>query len=166
MALGESGIYGISKAHVRELEARLGTNHTLRNVLRSITQRIRDQIPGFPLARIAIAIKRAANPINPDDYTVERIKRSGQLVQAVQLGLKLDLQALIREERIGLLLLSAAYSGGLLDVAQLNAMLGSSLDSIEWVAGIPEIRLPLSIRGQDRRGTSAVVPRPRPRWPC
>ncbi len=146
--LSESGISGISKAHVREFEAWLGTNHTLRNVLRSITQRIRDQIPGFPLARIAIAIKRAANPINPDVYTAERIQRSGQLVQALQQGLKMDLDALSREERIGLLLLSAAYSGGLLDVAQLNAMLGSSLESIEWVAGIPEIRLPLSIRGK------------------
>lgn len=147
--LSESGISGISKAHVREFEAWLGTNHTLRNVLRSITQRIRDQIPGFPLARIAIAIKRAANPINPDVYTAERIQRSGQLVQALQQGLKMDLDALSREERIGLLLLSAAYSGGLLDVAQLNAMLGLSLDRIEWVAGIPEIRLPLSIRGKE-----------------
>lgn len=147
--LGECAISGISTTHVRELEAQLGTNHTLRNVLRSITQRIRDQIPGFPLARIAIAIQRAANPINPDDYTVERVQRSNQLVQAVQLGLKLDLQALNREERIGLLLLSAAYSGGLLDAAQLNAMLGTALDSIEWVAGVPEIRLPLSIRGKE-----------------
>lgn len=33
-------------------------------------------------------------------------------------------------------------------MAQLNAMLGSSLESIEWVAGIPEIRLRLSIRGK------------------
>ncbi len=139
--LGECAISGISTTHVRELEAQLGTNHTLRNVLRSITQRIRDQIPGFPLARIAIAIQRAANPINPDDYTVKRVQRSNQLVQAVQLGLKLDLQALNSEERLGLLLLSAAYSGGLLDAAQLNAMLGTALDSIEWVAGVPEIRL-------------------------
>ena len=30
--LSESGISGISKAHVREFEAWLGTNHTLRNV--------------------------------------------------------------------------------------------------------------------------------------
>lgn len=147
--LGESAIAGMSTAHVRELEARLGTDHTLRNVLRSITQRVRDQIPGFPLARIAIAVTRAANPINPDIYTSERIQRSGQLVHALQQGLKLDIDGLATDERIGLLLMSAAYNGGLLDVAQLNAMLGLSLDSIEWVAGIPEIRLPLSIRGKE-----------------
>ncbi|MFG9089712.1 hypothetical protein ACEPXZ_28500 [Pseudomonas aeruginosa] len=145
--LGECAISGISTTHVRELEAQLGTNHTLRNVLRSITQRVRDQIPGFPLARIAIAVRRAANPINPDVYTAERIQRSSQLIHALQQGLKLDIDALSTDERIGLLLMSAAYNGGLLDVAQLNAMLSTTPDSIDWVAGIPEIRLPLSIRG-------------------
>ncbi|VFT45554.1 Uncharacterised protein [Pseudomonas aeruginosa] len=145
--LGECAISGISTTHVRELEAQLGTNHTLRNVLRSITQRVRDQIPGFPLARIAIAVRRAANPINPDVYTAERIQRSCQLIHALQQGLKLDIDALSTDERIGLLLMSAAYNGGLLDVAQLNAMLSTTPDSIDWVAGIPEIRLPLSIRG-------------------
>jgi len=145
--LGECAMHGMSTAHVRELEARLGTDHTLRNVLRSITQRVRDQIPGFPLARIAIAVTRAANPINPDIYTAERIERSRQLVNALQQGLKLDIEALNTDERIGLLIMSAAYNGGLLDVAQLNAMLSTKPDSIEWVAGIPEIRLPLSIRG-------------------
>ena len=89
MAVGECAISGISTTHVRELEAQLGTNHTLRNVLRSITQRVRDQIPGFPLARIAIAVRRAANPINPDVYTAERIQRSSQLIHALQQGLKL-----------------------------------------------------------------------------
>nr|WP_241201295.1 hypothetical protein [Pseudomonas toyotomiensis] len=145
--LGECAISGISTTHVRELEAQLGKNHTLRNVLRSITQRVRDQIPGFPLARIAIAVRRAANPINPDVYTAERIQCSSQLIHALQQGLKLDIDALSTDERIGLLLMSAAYNGGLLDVAQLNAMLSTTPDSIEWVAGIPEIRLPLSIRG-------------------
>ncbi|MCR4507773.1 hypothetical protein NUV66_00535 [Pseudomonas sp. 32.2.56] len=146
--LGECAISGMSTAHVRELEARLGTDHTLRNVLRSITQRVRDQIPGFPLARIAIAVTRAANPINPDIYTSERIQRSGQLVHALQQGLKLDIDALNTDERIGLLLMSAAYNGGLLDVAQLNAMISMTLGSIEWVAGVPEIRLTLSIHGK------------------
>lgn len=146
--LGECAISGISTAHVRELEAQLGTNHTLRNLLRSITQQVRYQIPGFPLARIAIAVRRAANPINPDVYTAERIQRSRQLVNALQQGLKLDIDTLSTDERIGLLLMSAAYNGGLLDVAQLNAMLSTTPDSIEWVAGIPEIRLLLSIRGK------------------
>lgn len=147
--LGECTMHGISTAHVRELEAQLGTDHTLRNVLRNITQRLRQQIPGFPLARIAIAIRRAANPINPDIYTTERIQFSHQLLHALQLGLRLDLDSRDSGERIGLLLLSAAYGGGLMDVAQLNAVLKVSLESIEWLAGIPEIRLPLSIRGKD-----------------
>ncbi len=145
--LGECGMPEISTSSVRELEACLGKDHTLRNVLRSITQRVRDQIPGFPLARIAIAVRRAANPINPEIYTAERIKSSRELVNALQHGLKLDIDALSTDERIGLLLMSAAYSGGLLDVAQLNAMLSTTPANIDWIAGIPEIRLPLSIRG-------------------
>ena len=88
--LGECGMPEISTSSVRELEACLGKDHTLRNVLRSITQRVRDQIPGFPLARIAIAVRRAANPINPEIYTAERIKSSRELVNALQHGLKLE----------------------------------------------------------------------------
>lgn len=145
--LGECEMPEISTANVRELEACLGTDHTLRNVLRGITQRVRDQIPGFPLARIAIAVRRAANPINPDIYTAERIKSSRQMVNALQQGLKLDIDELSTEERIGLLLMSAAYNGGLLDVAQLNALLSTTPENIDWIAGVPEIRLPLSIRG-------------------
>ncbi|WP_455233029.1 hypothetical protein [Geopseudomonas aromaticivorans] len=147
--LGECAIRKVSVEHVRELEAQLGMDHTLRNILRSITLRLRQQIPGFPLARIAIAIKRAANPINPDIYTPERLQRSNQLLQALQRGLKLDLNSLNAEERIGLLLLNSAYHGGLLDISQLNAVVKVPLESIEWLAGIPEIRLPLSIRGTD-----------------
>ena len=33
--------------------------------------------------------------------------------------------------------MSAAYNGGLLDVAQLNAMLSTTPDSIDWVAEFP-----------------------------
>lgn len=146
--LGECGMPEISTAKVRELEACLGKDHTLRNVLRSITQRVQDQIPGFPLARIAISVSRAANPINPDVYTADRIQRSRKLVNALQQGFRMDINELSTDERIGLLLMSAAYNGGLLDVAQLNALLSTTPDSIEWVAGIPEIRLPLSIRGK------------------
>lgn len=144
---GECVLNEISAQHVRELEAHLGTDHTQRNMLRSITLRLRQQIPRFPLARIAIPIKRAASPINPDIYTPERLQRSNQLLQALRQGMRLDLDSLGAAERIGLLLLSAAYGGGLMDMAQLNAMLDAPLESIEWLAGIPELRLPLSIRG-------------------
>ncbi|MFD2838676.1 hypothetical protein ACFS3C_25400 [Azotobacter vinelandii] len=138
----------VSAEHVRDLEAQLGTNHALRNMLRTITQRLRRQIPGFPLARIAIAVERPANPINPDIYTAERLRRSRQLLNVLQQGLRLDLDSFRPEERIGLLLMSAAYGGGLMDIAQLNALVEVSLERIEWIAGIPELRLPLSIRGK------------------
>ncbi|CDH68566.1 TPA: tyrosine-type recombinase/integrase [Pseudomonas aeruginosa] len=149
LLLGECAMRGISTEHVRELESHLGMDYPLRNMLRRITQRLRQQIPRFPLARIAIAIKRAANPINPDLYTAERLLHSHQVLQALRQGLKLSLDSLDAEERIGLLLLSSAYCGGLMDLAQLNAVLEVPLKSIEWLAGIPEIRLPLSIRGTD-----------------
>lgn len=147
--LGKGSMREVQVEDVRELELQLGTNHTLRNMLRSVTQRLRQQIPGFPLARIAIAVERPANPINPDIYTAKRLQRSHQLLQALQQGLRLDLDSIGSQERIGLLLLNAAYGGGLMDVAQLNAVLKAPLESIEWLAGIPELRLPLSIRGTD-----------------
>ncbi|MCY1503441.1 hypothetical protein D9M68_375660 [compost metagenome] len=146
--LGKCSMREVSAEHVRDLEAQLGTNHALRNMLRTITQRLRRQIPGFPLARIAIAVERPANPINPDIYTAERLRRSRQLLNVLQQGLRLDLDSFRPEERIGLLLMSAAYGGGLMDIAQLNALVEVSLERIEWIAGIPELRLPLSIRGK------------------
>lgn len=145
--LGKYAMRDVSVEHVRELEAQLGTDHALRNVLRNITQRLKQQIPGFPLARIAIEVERAANPINPDIYTAERLRRSHQLLQALRQGLRLDFEAISPEERIGLLLMSAAYGGGLMDVAQLNALVELTSEQMDWLAGIPEIRLPLSIRG-------------------
>ncbi|WP_236032896.1 hypothetical protein [Pseudomonas schmalbachii] len=146
--LGKCSMREVSVEHVRELEAQLGTNHALRNMLRSITQRLRRQVPGFPLARIAIAVERPANPINPDIYTAERLRRSRQLLNVLQQGLRLDLDSFRPEERIGLLLMSAAYGGGLMDIAQLNALVEVAPERIEWIAGVPELRLPLSIRGK------------------
>ncbi|MBF7728612.1 tyrosine-type recombinase/integrase [Pseudomonas sp. N040] len=145
--LGKTAMQEVRVEHVRELESHLGMDHTMRNMLRSVTHRLRKRIPRFPLAGIAIAVKRAANPINPDTYTASRIERSHRLLLALKDGLKLDLDSVDAETRIGLLLLNAAYSGGLLDIAQLNALLKVSLESIEWLAGIPEIRLSLSIQG-------------------
>ncbi|MCF6751755.1 hypothetical protein [Stutzerimonas degradans] len=84
--LGTRAIREVTVEHVREFEAQLGTDHTLRNMLRSITRRVRSQLPRFPLARLAIAVERSANPINPDLYTAERLRLSRQLLQAMQAG--------------------------------------------------------------------------------
>lgn len=132
---------------VREVEQHLGKDYVLRNMLRSITWRLRAQISTFPLARIAIEVHRAANPINPDIYTAEDLQRSSLILTSLQQGLRTNIEVLNQEQRIGLLLMSAAYGGGLLDTAQLKAMLGVTPKQIEWIAGIPEIRLSLSIRG-------------------
>nr|WP_251835586.1 tyrosine-type recombinase/integrase [Serpens gallinarum] len=146
--LGACAIREVTVEHVRELEAQLGADHALRNMLRSITQRARGQIAGFPLARLAIAVERAANPINPDFYTAERLHLSCQLLKAMRDGIRRDLDSLLPAERVGLLLMSAAYNGGLMDVAQLKALISVPLERIEWLAGVPEIRLPLPIRGK------------------
>lgn len=146
--LGTRAIREVTVEHVRELEAQLGTDHTLRNMLRSITRRVRSQLPGFPLARLAIAVERSANPINPDLYTAERLRLSRQLLQAMQDGFRRELDSLIPAERVGLFLMSASYGGGLMEVAQLNALVSVSLEQIDWLAGLPEIRLPLPIRGK------------------
>ncbi|MDH1557279.1 hypothetical protein N5E86_22835, partial [Stutzerimonas stutzeri] len=50
LLLGECAMRGISTEHVRELESHLGMDYPLRNMLRRITQRLRQQIPRFPLA--------------------------------------------------------------------------------------------------------------------
>lgn len=146
--LGKGSMGVVRVEHVRALEQQLGKDHALRNMLRSVTQRLRKQTPGFPLARIAIAVERAASPINPDVYTTERLRLSRQLLVSMQQGLRSNIDALGLEERIGLLLMSAAYGGGLMDIAQLNALVEVTPDRIELIAGIPEVRLPLSIRGK------------------
>lgn len=146
--LGKNSMREVLAEDVRGLEQQLGKDHVLRNMLRSVTQRLRSRIPGFPLARIAIAVERAANPINPDIYTAERLRRSCQLLTSLQQGLRSNFDALAPEERIGLLLTSAAYGGGLMDIAQLIALVEVTPERIEWLAGVPEIRLPLSIRGK------------------
>ena len=145
--LGTSMMREVRAEHVREVEQYLGKEYVLRNMLRSITWRLRAQIPTFPLARIAIEVHRAPNPINPDIYTAEDLHRSRLILKSLQQGLKTNIEELNQEQRVGLLLMSAAYCGGLLDIAQLNALLDVSPDRIEWVAGIPEVRLSLSIRG-------------------
>ncbi|MBA1210474.1 MULTISPECIES: tyrosine-type recombinase/integrase [Pseudomonas] len=146
--LGACAIRDITVEHVRELEAQLGTDQALRNMLRSITQRVRNHLPRFPLARLAIAVERPANPFNPDMYTAERLRLSRQLLRALQMGYRRDLESLHPPQRVGLLLMSAAYSGGLLDIAQLDALVSVPLERIEWLAGVPEVRLPLSLRGK------------------
>lgn len=146
--LGSCGMREVRPEHVRELEALLGKSHTLRNQLRSLTQRVRAQLPGFPLASAAIPIIRPANPINPNVYTEKNLQLSNQLVNALNTAYRLDFNALSDLERIGFLLLSAAYQGGLMDIAQLQALLTSSFDEVEWMAGVPEVRLSLSVHGK------------------
>lgn len=52
--LGSRAIREVTVEHVRELEAQLGTNHTLRNMLRSITRRVRSQLADSTLTRTPI----------------------------------------------------------------------------------------------------------------
>lgn len=148
--LGTNTMREVRIEHVREVEQYLGKDYVLRNMLRSITWRLRKQISTFPLARIAIEVQRAANPINPDIYTAEELQRSSLILKSLQQGLRSDISAFSLEERVGLLLMNAAYSGGLLDISQLRALLDITREQIEWIAGIPEVRLPLSIRGKPK----------------
>lgn len=113
-----------------------------------MTIRVRKFRPDFPLARIAIEVHRAANPVNPDRYTTDSLRASRGLVEALELAIRRDVDGFTPEARVGLLLLSAAYYGGLLDIPQLEALARLSMKDIVWIAGIPETRLMLSIRGQ------------------
>ena len=160
--LGKSALADVTVSAVRQLELVLAT-HTERNLLREITRRVRTNVPDFPLARIAIAIKRPANPINPDVYTSKQLHASEVLRRALTQGYKLKLRELAElevSERIGLLLLSAAYSGGLLDANQLEALTRLAANDIKWLAGTPEIRLSLSIDGDETAEFRQWMPDP------
>lgn len=132
---------------LRELEDQLEST-TLRNTLREVTHRARFYNSGVPLARFAIDIERSPNPINPDLYTAENISASRDLIESLECAIRLDLEQLTTHGRVGLLLVSAAYYGGLMDIPQLHAFLQLDPSSVSWVSEIPEIRLHLPIRGQ------------------
>lgn len=134
---------------LRTLEGDLGRNCVMRNALRSITMRVQKFEAPFPLARIAIYISREACSFNPDSLTVDQIKRSFDLISVLQKALLLDVDKLDLKARLGLLILSAAYHGGLLDIEQLKALMSLDIGEIEWKAAIPEVRLLLPVNGNE-----------------
>ena len=144
---GQRSLRRFSVKEMRALEAQLDST-TLRNALRDVTFKARRFNPSLPVARFAIEVERAPNPINPEVYTAENLSASRELVDALELAIRRDLEGLSSHARVGLLLLSGAYYGGLLDIPQLNALTQLDLSRVVWISGIPEARLRLSIRGQ------------------
>lgn len=143
---------------MRALESQVGNQvesgleglkvYTLRNTLRDATSRARVFNSDLPLARFATEIRRPSNPINPDLYTPDNLSASRELIESLERVIRFDLEQLNAHGRVGSLLLSAAYYGGLMDIPQLNALIQLDLSKIVWVSQIPETRLSLSIRGQ------------------
>lgn len=144
---GQRSLRSFPLKEMRNLENQL-ENSTLRNTLRDVTSRARRFNPSLPLAQIAIEIRRPPNPINPDLYTAENLSASRDLIDSLERAVKRDLEQLTPHGRIGLLLLSAAYYGALMDIPQLNALTQLDPGQVIWISGIPEVRLRLSIRGQ------------------
>lgn len=144
---GQRALRSFPVRELRALESRLDSA-TLRNTLREVTLRARAFNPSLPIARVAIEYQRAPNPINPDRYTAENLSASRALVESLETAIRSDLEAFSSHARVGLLLLSGAYYGGLLDIPQLNALARLEPGRIVWITGIPEVRLRLSIRGQ------------------
>lgn len=121
---------------------------TLRNTLLEVTRRAQRFNLSLPLAPIAIETQRRPNPINPDLYNSENLSASQDMVDSIERAIRRDLEQLTPHARIGLLLLSAAYYGALMDIPQLNALTQLDPGQAIWMSGIPEFRLRLSIRGQ------------------
>lgn len=156
---GKRSLRNFPVEKMRELENQLESS-TLRNALRDVTSRARRFNPSLPLAHIAIDTRRPANPINPDLYTAQNISASRDVIDSLERALRHDLEQLTPHCRVGLLLLSAAYYGALMDIPQLNALTGLDLGQIIWVSGIPEFRLRLSIRGQPEAESRQWFPDP------
>lgn len=151
--LGRAPLASVTVEQVRALEAGLST-HLLRNALREITTRVQQNVPQCPLARVALRVERQPNPINPVDYSPDQVRRSHAVITGLQRGLRLPEDeiyptrlnfGLDTRARIGLLLLSAAYGGGLLDMEQLNALIKVKPQDINHMAGVPEVRLTLPV---------------------
>lgn len=155
---GERTLRNFILKDMRALESYIGNQgeseledfkgHTLRNTLREVTLRARAFNCDLPLARLAIEIQRPPNPINPDLYTPNNLGASRELVESLGRAIRVDLEQLNARGRIGVLLLSAAYYGGLMDIPQLDALIQLDLSKVIWVSQIPEVRLSLSIHGQ------------------
>jgi integrase len=144
---GKRSLRSFPLKEMRNLENQL-KSPTLRNALRDVTSRAQRFNPSLPLARIAIETKRLPNPINPDLYTAENLSASRDLIESLGRMIRHDLEHLTAHGRVGLLLLSAAYYGGLMDIPQLSALIQVDPRQVIWLSGIPEFRLNLSIRGQ------------------
>lgn len=144
---GQRSLRKFSIKEMRLLENQLDSS-TLRNTLRDVTLRARRFNPDVPIARVAIEVQRLPNPINPDLYSPQTLLASRTLVESLDLAIRLDLDEFTSHARVGLLLLSAAYFGGLMDIPQLRALTQLDLTNVCWVSGVLEVRLRLSIRGQ------------------
>ncbi|HHG4670973.1 TPA: hypothetical protein ACPWHP_001401 [Pseudomonas aeruginosa] len=144
---GQRSLRSFPLKEMRNLENKLEST-ALRNVLLDITTRAQQFNPNLPLALRAIETQRRPNPINPDLYTAENLSASQDMVDSLERAIRRDLEQLTPIERIGLLLLSAAYYGALMDIPQLNALTQLEPGQALWNSEIPEFRLRLSIRGQ------------------
>lgn len=144
---------------MQNLENQLESS-TLRNTLLDVTRRAQRFNPSLPLARIAIETPRRPNPINPDLYNSENLPASQDVINTLERAIRLDLEKLTSHERIGILLLSAAYYGALIDIPQLNALTQLDPGQVIWISGIPEFRLQLSIRGQPEAESRQWFPDP------
>ncbi|NQD78579.1 hypothetical protein HP436_00095 [Pseudomonas sp. CrR14] len=133
---------------------------TLRNTLLEVTRRAQRFNLSLPLAPIAIETQRRPNPINPDLYNSENLSASQDMVDSMGRAIRRDLEQLTPHARIGLLLLSAAYYGALMDIPQLNALTQLDPGQVIWISGIPELRLRLSIRGQPEAENRQWFPDP------
>lgn len=144
---GQLALRAFSVKEMRALEIQLESS-TLQNTLRDVTLRAKQFFPTLPIARLAIDINRPPNPINPELYIAEHLAASRYLVTSLEVAIRRDIEEFSPQARVGLLMLSAAYYGDLLDIPQLSALIKLDPDKVGWISGIPEVRLHLSIRGQ------------------
>lgn len=156
---GQRALRKFSIKEMRLLESQLDSS-TLRNTLRDVTIRARRFNPNLPIARVAIEVQRLPNPINPDLYSPHTLQASRALVESLDLAIRLDLDELTPHARVGILFLSAAYFGGLVDIPQLRALTLLELSRVRDIFGVPEARLRLSIRGQDDAEQRQWIPDP------
>jgi len=156
---GQRSLRSFPIKEMQNLESQLESS-TLRNTLLDVTRRAQRFNPSLPDARMAIETQRRPNPINPDLYNSENLSASRDMVDSLERAIRRDLEQLTPHERIGLLLLSASYYGALIDISQLNALTQLDPGQVIWISGIPEFRLPLSIRGQPEAENRQWFPDP------
>jgi hypothetical protein len=148
--LGKISLRRVTNDELKELESHLQQSHDEQNALERVTQRLRKFLPGMPVAKMVIQHERDANPVNPESFSPEKLQQSAELLAALGRAYRSDLMQLSPRARVGLLLISAAYSGGLLDIPQLSALVRSTPAEIIWISAIPEVRLQLGIRGKSQ----------------